>query len=180
MIILAVYKRSIFQDFKRFLRTEIDLVEDDIRLVWDEFNSSFITCEIRPGNYTLKDISGVCLRILQPEYPGYHNAIDIEFNDITKKTKLTVRKGIIAVRFDEKSFFSTMLRFTHWDYKYCNEYISQKFVNLSTKNKIHLKCHVIDGSIESGVRQPVLISFVLDKLAVTRLFRKLRQYTTKK
>ena len=84
MIILAVYKRSIFQDFKSFLRTENDLVEDDIRLVWDEYNSSFITCEIRPGNYILKDLSGVCLRILQPEYQGCHNAIDIEFNDITK------------------------------------------------------------------------------------------------
>ena len=165
MIILPVYERSIFQDFKSILRTEIDLVEDDIRLVWDEYNSSFITCEIRPGNYILKDFSGVCLRILQPEYPGYPNAIDIEFNNITQKTKLIVRQGTIAVRFDGKSFFSTILWFTHWDYKYCNEYIGQKIVNLSTKNKIHLKCHVIDGSIESGVRQPVLISFVLDKLA---------------
>ena len=78
---------------------------------------------------------------------------------------MIVRQGIIAVRFDEKSFFGTILWFTHWDYKYCNEYISQKIVYLSTNNKIHLKCDVIDGSIESGVRQPVLISFILDKLA---------------
>ena len=33
---LAVYNRSIFQDFESFLRTAVDLVEDDIRLVLDE------------------------------------------------------------------------------------------------------------------------------------------------
>ena len=43
MNILARYTSSVFQEFKSFLRTEIDLVEDDIKLVLDEYNSSFIT-----------------------------------------------------------------------------------------------------------------------------------------
>ena len=43
MLILAGYIRSIFQDFESYLRTEIDLVEDYIRLVSDEHNASFIT-----------------------------------------------------------------------------------------------------------------------------------------
>ena len=69
------------------------------------------------------------------------------------KTKLGVRPGIIAIRFDEKSFFSTILGFTSgWDYKHYNKYISQKIVHLSSTNKIHLKCDVIDGSIQDGVR----------------------------
>ena len=38
MLILAMYIDSVFQDFESFLRTEIDLVEDDIQLVLDEFN----------------------------------------------------------------------------------------------------------------------------------------------
>ena len=33
MLILAMYIDSIFQDFENFLRTEVDLGEDDIRLV---------------------------------------------------------------------------------------------------------------------------------------------------
>ena len=33
---LAVYNRFIFKDFESFLRTAVDLVEDDIRLVLDE------------------------------------------------------------------------------------------------------------------------------------------------
>ena len=47
--VLAVFNRSIFQDFESFLRTAVDLVEDDIRLVLDEYNSSFITYELEPG-----------------------------------------------------------------------------------------------------------------------------------
>ena len=41
MDILARYTSSVFQDFESFLRTQIDLVEDDIKLVLDEYNSSF-------------------------------------------------------------------------------------------------------------------------------------------
>ena len=40
---LAGYNRSVFKDFESYLRTEVDLVEDDIRLVLDKYNSSYIT-----------------------------------------------------------------------------------------------------------------------------------------
>ena len=45
MNILSGYRRSVFQDCESYRRTEIDLVEDDIRLVSDKYNSSFITYE---------------------------------------------------------------------------------------------------------------------------------------
>ena len=73
--------------------------------------------------------------------------------------------------FDLKWFFSTVLGFTPgWDYKHYNEYISQKIVNLSSTNKIYLICDVIDGSKVSGIRQPILYSFVLDKLLRYKAF----------
>ena len=147
------------------------MVEDDIKLVLDKYNSSFITYKLQPGIYTFKDISEALLKILQPEYEGYHNAIEIEFDDITMKTKLVVRSGIVAIRFDEQSFFHTVLGFTPgWDYKHYNEYISQKTVNLSKTNKMHLKCDVIDGSIVDGLRQPILFSFVPDKPSGYKVF----------
>ena len=96
----AIYIDSVFQDFESFLRTQIVLVEDDIKLVLDEYNSRFITYELEPGIYTFKDISEALFNILQLEYPGPSNAVVIEFDDITRKTKLIVRKGIIAIRFD--------------------------------------------------------------------------------
>ena len=171
MNIVADYVRSVFQDFESYLRTEVDLVEDDIKLVLDEYNSNFITCELDPGIYTFKDISEALFNILQTEYPGSSNVIIIEYDDITEKTKLVVRDGIIATRFDEKSFFSTILGFiSGWDYKHYNRYISQKIVNLSSTNKIHLKCDAIDGSLVNGIRQPILYSFVLDKPSGYKVF----------
>ena len=147
------------------------MVEDDVKLVLDEYNSSFITYELEPGIYTFKDISEALFNILQSEYPGPSNVINIEYDDITGKTKLVVNNGIIAIRFDEKSFFSNILGFTPgWDYKHYNKYISQKNVNLSNTNKIHLKCDAIDGSIQDGVRQPILFSFVLDKPSGYKVF----------
>ena len=36
MNIVAGYVSSVFQDFENYLRTEVDLIEDDIKLVLDE------------------------------------------------------------------------------------------------------------------------------------------------
>ena len=171
MNILAIYTSSVFQDFESFLRTQIDLVEDDIKLILDEYNSSFITYELKPRIYTFKDISEALFNILQSEYPGPSNVIDIEYDDITMKTILVVRFGLIATRFDEKSFFSTILGFTPgWEYKHFNKYTSQKIVNLGSTNKIQLKCDAIYGSVVDGVRQSILYSFVLDKLPGYKVF----------
>ena len=171
MNILAIYTRSVFQDSESFLRTQIDLIEDDIKLVLDEYNSNLITYELEPGIYTFKDISEALLKILQPEYDGYLNAIDFKYDDIIMKTKLEVRAGIISIRFDEKSFFSTILGFTSGcDYKHYNKYTSQKVVNLGSTNKIHLNCDCIDGSVVNGVRHPILFSFVLDKKPGYKVF----------
>ena len=77
--------------------------------------------------------------------------------------------------FDEKSFFHTLSGFDpYWDYKPAktnNVYTNDKIIlNLNTTDKIHLKCDCIDGSIQDGVRQPILYSFVLDKQAGYKVF----------
>ena len=70
--------------------------------------------------------------------------------------------GIIAGRFDEKSFSSTILNFTlHWDYKHYKESTGQK-TNLDRSanfDKIHLKQDCTDGSIVNCVQEPILFSF---------------------
>ena len=171
MNILAGYVSSVFQDFESYIRTEVDLVKDDIKLVLDEYNSNFVTYELDPGNYTYEDIAVAVYYILESEYPQTGSEILIRLDDLTKKTKLVVRSGIIAIRFDEKSFFSTILGFTPgWDYKHYNQYLSQKILKLSNTNKIHLKCDAIDGSVANGIRQPILFSFVLDKPSGYKVF----------
>ena len=81
------------------------------------------------------------------------------------------RPGNIAINIDEISFFSTILGFNSgWDYKQYNEYISQKIGNLSSTNKIHLNCDVINGSVVDGLRQLLLYSFVLNKKLGYKVF----------
>ena len=142
--ILSGYRSSVFQDFESYLRTEVDLVEDDIRLVLDKYNSSFNTYEIEPGIYTFKNLSESLFNILHPRHPTSSDTFVVELDDITRRTKLILGSGIIAIRFDEKSFFKTILGFNHgWDYKHYNDYTSKKIVNLSSTSKIHLRCDVI-------------------------------------
>ena len=79
-------------------------------------------------------------------------------------TKLFERSKIM--RFDDKAFFNTSLGFEfHWYHSphhvYSGEYIL---------NKNHLKCNVIDGSIVNGLREPIYLSFVLDKMSGFRVF----------
>ena len=83
------------------------------------------------------------------------------------------------LRFDEKSFLNTLLGFTpYWDYKPTNAihadspgvYTSEKILNLSTIDKIHMKCDVIDGSVVNGIREPILFSFILNKPAGYKAF----------
>ena len=111
------------------------------------------------------------VQLVHPEYEEFNNSIVIELDDNTMKTKLVVRPGILAIRFDEKSFFSIILDFrAHWDYKHYYDNFSQKIVNLSTTKKIHLNCDVIDGSVVDGSRQPIIFSFVSEKPSGYNLF----------
>ena len=101
----------------------------------------------------------------------------------------TKKLGLGTLRFDENSFFHTLLGFEpYWDYKpnqfyhldIPTVYIKGKIVDLNITNKIHLKCDVINGSVVDGVRQPILYSFVLDKNLVIKFFASLKLFITKR
>ena len=173
MILLLGYARSLFRDFESFLRIVVDLPEEDIQLILKEYNSHFVIYELTPGIYTIQDISDTI-----HTFSGHSEIIEIEYDDITMKTKIILkykegRKRFIlgTLRFDEGSFFHTLLGFTpFWDYRASGIYTSDKVLNLNTINKIHLKCDCIDSRIEDGVRQPILFTFVLDKPSGYKIF----------
>ena len=173
MIFLLGYARSLFRDFESYLRIVVALAEEDIQLILKEYNSHFITYELTPGIYSIHDISDTI-----HTFSGHMEIIQIEYNDISKKTKIILKYigglgifGLGTLRFDERSFFHTLLCFTpYWDYKPPGVYTSDEILNLSTVNKIHLKCDVIDGSVVNGIRQPILYSFVLDKKPGYKVF----------
>ena len=139
--------------------------------------SYFITYELTPGIYTNKDILEAVYTMVDHE-----KTLQIEYDDITMKTKLILtRLGLTfgVLRFNEKSFFNTLLGVTqYWDYKPTNAihadspgvYTSQIFLKLTAIDKIHLKCDVVDASVVNGLKQPILYSFVLDKPPGCKLF----------
>ena len=133
---LAIYNSSFIQVFESFLRRENDLVENDIRLVLDEYNPSFNTYQLKPGFYTFKEFSEAPFNNLQAEYELINNSVDFDFYEITTKSILVVRWCIIAIRYVEKPFCSTIMGFNpYWKFKHYREYISQKIVSSSTTNK---------------------------------------------
>ena len=173
MILLYGYTRSRFRDFEIYLRIVIGLDEKDIQLILKEYNSHFITYELLPGIYSIQDISDAIYT-----FSVNNESMQVEYDDISMKTKIILkfigeREMFVlgTLRFDQTSFFHTLLGFTpYWDYKHSNVYTSDKISNLNSVNKIHLKCDIIDGSVINGVRQPILYSFVLDKKPGYKLF----------
>ena len=172
-IFLLNYSRSQFRDFESYLRIRVGLDEEDIQLILKEYNSHFITYELTPGIYTIQDISDAV-----HTFSGHSEIIEIEYNDISMKTKIILKYkdlrenfGMGTLRFDKKSFFHTLLGHDpYFDYKTPGDYTSDKILNLNTTNKIHLKCDCIDGSIQNGLRQPILFTFVLDKPSGYKIF----------
>ena len=155
------------------MRIRVGLDEEDIQLILKEYNSPFLTYDLSPGNYTIQDISDAI-----QTFSDHMEIIKIEYDDISMKTKIILKyidgqKMFVlgTLRFDEKSFFHTLLGFTpYWDYKSPGVYTSDKISNLNTINKIHLKCDFINGSIQNGLRQPILYSSVLDKPSGYKIF----------
>ena len=172
-ILLLNYSRSQFRDFETYLRIRVGFDEKDIQLILKEYNSHFITYELSPGIYSIKDISDVV-----QTFSGHSDILEIEYNDISMKTKIILKYndwrenfGLGTLRFDKKSFFHTLLGHDpYFDYKVPGVYTSDKFLNLNTTNKIHFKCDCFDGSIQNGLRQPILYSFVLDKPSGYKIF----------
>ena len=165
------YARSPFRDFEKHSRIVIGLDEDDIQLILNHYNENFITYELEPNNYTIEDIE-------KAVYPlgDHEGTLKVQYDDINKKTKLILKRfgsTFGTLRFDKKSFFHTLLNFApYWNYKLTNAFIvdspgvytSDKFIlNIDTIDKYPLKYNCIDGSIQVGVRQPILFSFVLNK-----------------
>ena len=173
MILLLGYARSLFRDFETYLRIVVRLPEEDFQLLLKEYNSHFITYELTPGIYSIQDISDTI-----QTFSDHMQTIQVEYDDISMKTKIILkyigeRKMFVlgTLRFDERSFFQTLLGFSpYWDYKPPGVYTSDKILNLNTTNKIHLKCDVIDGSVVNGIRQSILYKFVLEKKPGYKIF----------
>ena len=105
------YARSSFRHFESYLRILVGLEEDDIQLVFNQYNSFFLTYEIPAAVYSIEEISEALYTMAD------RGTLQIEYDDISMKTKL-ILSLFVMIRFNEKTILKRVLAFTpNWDYK---------------------------------------------------------------
>ena len=119
---------------------------------------------LNPGIYEVVDLNNTLNHILPNNVK-----VNITIDDIKLNSNLNTNQTLI---FTERSFFYTILGFTQSrfyplddiDSHYqiiAGSYKSDKPINITGIDKIHLKCDCIQGSIVNGIREPILYSFAL-------------------
>ena len=138
---------------------------------------------LNPGIYEIIDLNNTLKHILPDNVK-----VNITIDDIRLKSNLKINQTLI---FSEKSFFYTILGFTQSrsyplddiDGFYqiiAGSYKSDKPINITGIDKIHLKCNCIQGSIVNGIREPILYSFALSSPAGHKSYKEPRVKLFKK
>ena len=166
-------KYEILQELKNVKYNDLADLVYRMRLSYDEFmdildlkyNSTKRTgYSLDPGIYEVIDLNNILKHILPDNVK-----INITIDDIRLKSNLKSNQTLI---FTEKSFFYTFLGFTQSRYYPVDDidshyqlvagsYESDRPINITGIDKIHLKCDCIQGSIVNGIREPILFSFAL-------------------
>ena len=138
---------------------------------------------LNPGIYEIVDLNNTLKRILPDNVK-----VNITIDDIRLKSNLKTNQTLI---FPEKSFFYTFLGFTQSrsyplddiDGFYqiiAGSYKSDKPINITGIDKIHLKCDCIQGSIVNGIREPILYSFAFSSPPGHKVYKEPRVKLFKK
>ena len=119
---------------------------------------------LNPGFYEVVDLNK-SLKYILPD----NVKVNITIDGVRLKCNLKTNQTLI---FTEKSFFYTILGFTRsrsyplddiegFYQLIAGSYKSDKPINITGIEKIHLKCDCIQGGIVNGIREPILYSFAL-------------------
>ena len=133
--------------------------------------------------YEIIDLNNILKHILPDNVK-----VNITIDDIRLKSNLKINQTLI---FTEKSFFYTILGFTQSHQGPLNDidgyyqliagsYKSDKPINITGIDKIHLKCDCIEGSIVNGTREPILYSFALSSPPGHKIYKEPRVKLFKK
>ena len=129
---------------------------------------------IEPNIYNVVDLNKTLKKILPNNIK-----INVSIDERKNKTDLKINQTLI---FTNKSFFYTILGFTQ-SHSYplddidgfyqliAGSYKSDKPINITGIDKVHLKCDCIDGSIMNGTREPILYSFALDQPPGQKIYK---------
>ena len=176
-------KYEILQELKNGKYNDLEDLVYRMRLSYDEimdildfkYNPTKRTgYSIEPNIYNVVDSNKTLKYILPNDVK-----IDITIDERKYKTDLQINQTLI---FTNKSFFYTILGFTQ-SHSYPlddlegfyqlipGSYQSERPINITGIDKVHLKCDCIDGSIMNGIREPILYSFSLDQPPGQKIYK---------
>ena len=132
---------------------------------------------LNPGIYEVVDLNNTLKYILPNNVK-----VSVTIDDIRFKSNLKINQTLI---FTKNSFFHTILGFVQ---SYSGElgdiegfiqlipgsYKSDKPINITGIDKVHLKCDCIQGSIVNGIREPILYSFALSSPPGHKIYKEPR------
>ena len=168
-------KHEIIEELKNAKYNDLKDLVYRMQLTYDEIinilDLKYIPTErtgysIEPNIYNVVDLNKTLKNILPNNIK-----INVSIDERKYKTDLKINQTLI---FTNKSFFYTILGFTQ-SHSYPlddiedfyqlipGSYKSDKPINITGIDKVHLKCNVVDGSIVNGVREPIFYSFALDQ-----------------
>ena len=180
------FNSEILSEIKKVEYKDLEVMIYTLQLTFNEFVDIldvkyFVGSTLR---YTLPlrlyEISDINL-ILRFLLPG-NVKVKVTIDDIRLKSNLTTNK---TSKFTKKSFFYIFLGFTQShlgelpdievfvQLKPCT-YKSDKPVNITGIDKIHLKCDCMHGSIVNGTREPILYCFALSPPPSHKIFKEPR------
>ena len=172
---LGMFKDEILEELKNVKYNDLEDLVYRFKLTYDEImdilDLKYIPTKrtgysIEPNIYNVVDLNNTLKNILPDNVK-----IDVTIDERKYKTDLKINQTLI---FTNKCFFYTILGFTQTHKGPLNDiegfyqilpgsYKSDKPINITGIDKVHLKCDCIDGSIVNGVREPILYSFALDQ-----------------
>ena len=117
---------------------------------------------LNPGIYEVVDLNNSLKYILPVNVK-----VSVTIDDVRLKSNLKTNQTLI---FTEKYFFYTVLGFTRsrsyplddidgFYQLIARLYKSDRPINITGVDKIHLKCGCVEGSIVNGVREPLFLQF---------------------
>ena len=185
-------KYEILQGLKNVKYNDLEDLVYRMRLSYDEImdilDLNYIPTKrtgysLDPGIYEIIDINDTLKHILPDNVK-----VNITIDDIRLKSNLKINQTLI---FTERSFFYTILGFTQSrsyppdviDSHYqliAGSYKSDKPINITGIDKIHLETDCIQGSIVNGIREPILYSFALSSPPGHRIYKEPRIKLLKK
>ena len=185
-------KNEIIEELKNAKYNDLEDLVYRMRLSYDEIMNildlKYITTKrtgysLNPGIYEVVDLNNTLNHVLPDNVK-----VNITIDDIRLKSNLKIIQTLI---FTEKSFFCTFLGFTQSrsyplddiDGFYqiiAGSYKSNKPINITGIDKVHLKCDCIQGSIKNGVRESILYSFALSSPPGHKIYKEPRVKLIKK